>query len=239
MTEKESDKKEVFHNEDYISKFQINELIPLLRLCGKHRIDIREGKKFLGEALHTARTTRDMEKIVQSLEGGKREIEHSLDKFFFKWYLTIKTDMKGKNELIRPESPLRHLMETTRILIADKDYERVETLLGRCELELLRLVSAPSPPAIKPQQSVSRSPIESNLKMQQSPLEPPPEWRERIKKSTAYKKLKVEEVVKCGICVGKIKLGLMAIECVCGIYYHEQCAKRSGKCLNCGANFAE
>jgi len=52
-----------------------------------------------------------------------------------------------------------------------------------------------------------------------------------------YQKIVVTELAKCGLCMGKIKPDSVAIECACGIYYHEQCGKRFGRCPNCGVSF--
>jgi len=42
---------------------------------------------------------------------------------------------------------------------------------------------------------------------------------------------------KCGICLGAIKTGLMAIKCKCGKYYHDTCGKRVGECPSCDRKF--
>ncbi len=57
------------------------------------------------------------------------------------------------------------------------------------------------------------------------------------KKEPAFKKYKAEKVVKCYACNGKVKPGLMIIECECGNTYHEACGERLGKCPMCGVIF--
>ena len=41
----------------------------------------------------------------------------------------------------------------------------------------------------------------------------------------------------CGICLGTLKTGLMAIKCKCGKYYHESCGVRVGECPTCERKF--
>jgi uncharacterized membrane protein len=43
--------------------------------------------------------------------------------------------------------------------------------------------------------------------------------------------------VSCGICLGTIKAGLMAIKCKCGKLYHESCGVRVGECPKCDRKF--
>lgn len=43
--------------------------------------------------------------------------------------------------------------------------------------------------------------------------------------------------VQCGICLGVIKTGLMAIRCKCGKLYHESCGVRVGECPRCDRKF--
>jgi parallel beta-helix repeat protein len=43
--------------------------------------------------------------------------------------------------------------------------------------------------------------------------------------------------VSCGICLGTIKAGLMAVKCKCGKYYHESCGVRVGECPKCDRTF--
>ncbi len=45
--------------------------------------------------------------------------------------------------------------------------------------------------------------------------------------------MRAEKSVKCNICLGFIKTGLMEIHCTCGKHYHEQCANRVGFCPVC------
>lgn len=46
-----------------------------------------------------------------------------------------------------------------------------------------------------------------------------------------------DKSVSCGICLGAIKTGLMAIKCWCGKYYHESCGVRVGECPRCERKF--
>jgi hypothetical protein len=56
-------------------------------------------------------------------------------------------------------------------------------------------------------------------------------------KEPSFNKYKAEEAVKCYACNGKIKAGLILIECNCGNTYHEACGERLGKCPMCGVVF--
>jgi hypothetical protein len=60
-----------------------------------------------------------------------------------------------------------------------------------------------------------------------------------IEKKEGFCKIEMTELAKCGICMGKIKPGATAFECDCGIFYHEPCAKRAGKCQNCGVDLSK
>jgi uncharacterized membrane protein len=46
-----------------------------------------------------------------------------------------------------------------------------------------------------------------------------------------------DKSVQCGICLGVIKTGLMAIKCKCGKLYHESCGVRVGECPRCDRKF--
>ena len=46
-----------------------------------------------------------------------------------------------------------------------------------------------------------------------------------------------DKSVQCGICLGVIKTGLMAIRCKCGKLYHESCGVRLGECPKCDRKF--
>lgn len=46
-----------------------------------------------------------------------------------------------------------------------------------------------------------------------------------------------DKSVVCGVCLGAIKTGLMAIKCKCGKYYHESCGVRVGECPRCDRKF--
>jgi hypothetical protein len=43
----------------------------------------------------------------------------------------------------------------------------------------------------------------------------------------------------CGICLGTIKTGLMAVKCTCGKVYHDSCALRVLECPRCDTKFEE
>ena len=49
--------------------------------------------------------------------------------------------------------------------------------------------------------------------------------------------VKLDKSVPCGICLGSIKTGLMAIKCKCGKLYHESCGVRVGECPKCSRKF--
>ncbi len=49
--------------------------------------------------------------------------------------------------------------------------------------------------------------------------------------------VKVKKSIPCGVCLGAIKTGLMAIKCQCGKYYHESCGIRVGECPRCERKF--
>ena len=301
MPQNEEEKSSDLRKEDFISKFQINEIVPLLRISEKYNVDISEGKKLLVKALHVARTTRNLDEIVHFLEGSKKEIELSLQAHFIRWHAFLKMDLDKKKDIITADSTLPHLMETARVFTVDKNYETAATLLGRCEVELLKLVAPPlqakpSQPdvVIKPEPKIEpkpeprqepkyepapvlkpepkREPVQdykpqpeiedkpffkSEPEQEKEPVaktEPQPETSparkpdsiidskpelkpEQADKKDTYQKVEVKELAKCGLCMGKIKPGAIAIECACGIYYHEQCGKRAGKCPNCGVSF--
>lgn len=52
-----------------------------------------------------------------------------------------------------------------------------------------------------------------------------------------FTKIKAEKPVRCYACNGKIKPGLIMIQCKCGTVYHETCGQRIGKCPMCGVDF--
>lgn len=227
--------------EDFISKFQINEIVPLLRISERYNVDITEGKKYLIKALHTARTTRDMDEIVRYLEESKKQIENALANHFTRWYTFLRMDMEKKMGNISPKSSLPHMMETAEIFIQDKNYDTVASLLSRCELELLKL--AVVEPTSKPKQDEATEKLQTEMNASSISEIPTVSSKQdsqvapQSKPVPTAQRTKVTDVVKCGICMGKIKSGAMAIECDCGMIFHEPCAKRSVTCPNCGTVF--
>ena len=282
MADGEPQRKEEIRKEDFISKFQINEIIPLLKMSEKYNVDIGEGKKLLVKALHTARTTRNMDEIAQFLEGSKKEIERSLQNHFIRWHSSLKMDLERKKEAMPSGSTVPHLMETAKLFIIDKNYETAATLLSRCEVELFKVnammqpaashsqtpppqasilqsrMSAPGPEASLPppptpapvtpaqpppeqpshEQHPEPHPSEHPPSIQAQNIQASPAQAPISEKAPAVRRTEVKDTRKCGICMGKIKPGVMALECACGNFYHEQCSKRAGKCPNCGTGLA-
>ena len=46
-----------------------------------------------------------------------------------------------------------------------------------------------------------------------------------------------KDAVKCGVCFGVVKPGLLILQCTCGKRYHASCAKRVGTCTSCGRSY--
>jgi predicted nucleic acid-binding Zn-ribbon protein len=65
-------------------------------------------------------------------------------------------------------------------------------------------------------------------------LEEPPELEGVIVPSIVKLETRSE---KCGICLGAIKTGLLAVKCTCGKFYHDTCAERVGECPSCENKF--
>ena len=57
-------------------------------------------------------------------------------------------------------------------------------------------------------------------------------------KKPKFERAQATEMVKCSICMGKIKVGFPMIKCACGSVSHEPCAMRAGKC-GCGVVFKQ
>jgi hypothetical protein len=51
-----------------------------------------------------------------------------------------------------------------------------------------------------------------------------------------FKKSTAPEDLRCGVCKGTIKKGMVMITCNCGEHYHDPCASRKAQCPKCGKN---
>lgn len=265
MTDSGSSKGEI-RKDDFISKFQVNELVPLLKIAEKYKIEITEGKRYLVRALHIARTTRNFEEIITNLKKCRAGLVAAIENHLNQWLSFVKLDADAKKTMLPKDSPLPHLVQTASIFILEGNYETAADVLCKAEIELLKITSPQSTAECHPPASVtdtSASQTEDKIKtLPEKPGAPAtPERnasvdskpdisidRENVlnqpqantppaKKKSGYSITKIEEMVKCGACMGKIKEGSIAIECDCGIYYHESCAKRIHKCQNCDTEF--
>ena len=210
------------------NKIVFVEIKKLIFLGEKLGVDLSRGLKELRKAISVAEQVAESKLVDEYLLKAKKEFDKALgDTLLSKFYDVDKEMKEGKFT----SKDIEYCMNAAFSAIGVKHFEMALKNLDECRAELNKLKNPPKavevPPTIPAPEPAHATAAEPAAKAEPTPA---------TEGAHKFEKCKATELVKCNICMGKVKPGQPMIKCSCGKTYHEPCAIRVGKCA-CGVEF--
>ncbi|UCG68287.1 MAG: hypothetical protein JSV09_10750 [Thermoplasmata archaeon] len=246
--DKEAVEEELFEEEIIEEEIELEDFISDLenriKRVGKSGINTKAAEKLLKEAKKFMEN--DPDKAIEFGRQADEELEAELESL--SPAITLKIDLsnvKEKNKWY--EIPLiltndgKSVAKDVSLSGKGKDFEfeglePIKILKAKEKKEIPLKIRATNEGELKFDIEVTFSRI-FNGKTGAAQISEEIKIGKKAGKKSTFKKYKTEATVKCYACNGKIKPGLMVIECGCGNTYHEACGDRLGKCPMCGTDF--
>jgi hypothetical protein len=243
LIEEEVIEEEVIEEEIDIGSF-VTDLEKRIKRIGKSGINIKNDEKLLNDAKKVIKN--DPDKALELGREADEALESELEALSPSITLTIDlSDVKEKNKWY--EIPLiltndgKSVAKDVLLSGKGKDFELkgldpIKIIKAKEKKEIPLKLKATNEGELKFDIEVTFSRI-FNGKKGEAQITEEIQIGKAAEKKLTFTKQKAEKSVKCYACNGKIKPGLMMIECNCGNTYHEACGERLGKCPRCGIVF--